>query len=306
MTTYTDLDVKTEGTVVAKRVSSSIKDKTILVTGVGPNGLGETLCLLLAGQQPARLIITGLSHEKDEGATDILINNAGVMNVPERQLDTSLVPFHTDRYEMHLAINHLGPFAFTHLILPKILASHKSPRIVNVVSNGYGLSPFRFSDWNFDGTDAIPEKEQPPQDSCKTFGVFRGLGYIPPVAYGQSKTAGTLFTKELAKRLEGKVTVTCLNPGATDTDLWRQMPRETVQQGFASMPPKSMMQGASTPLVATLNPKLEGTHQKRKVLRGPTKNKVITRYKPNFQLAQSVLATHAPNLRETLKPLQLP
>lgn len=87
--------------------------------------MGEALCLLLASQQPARLIITGRSLDKAgasakaikdahpkleviilkldlaslesvrqaaeevnryDGAIDVLINNAGVMNIPERQL----------------------------------------------------------------------------------------------------------------------------------------------------------------------------------------------------------------------------
>lgn len=43
---------------------------------------------------------------------------------------------------------------------------------------------------------------------------------------------------------------------AIDTDLWRQMPREVVEQVFAAMPPKSKLQGASTPLVAALDPNL--------------------------------------------------
>ncbi|KAL8962114.1 MAG: hypothetical protein Q9193_001434 [Seirophora villosa] len=290
MGSLTELNAKTEGTDVVNEFSSSVKDKTILITGVGPNGLGETLCLLLASHQPARLIITGRSLDKVgasakairdahpklevvilkldlaslesvrlaaeevnryDGAIDVLINNAGVMNIPERQLSK-------DGLEMHLATNHLGPFAFTNLILPKILASSKSPRIVNVVSNGYALSPFRFSDWNFDGQTTLPEEEQPPKETCKMFGVPWGLEYLPPIAYGQSKTAGVLFTKELAKKLQGKVTVTCCNPGAIDTDLWRQMPREMVEQVFALMPPKSKSQGASTPLVAALDQNLTG------------------------------------------------
>ncbi|KAI4201505.1 MAG: hypothetical protein LQ348_001642 [Seirophora lacunosa] len=290
MGSLTELNAKTEGTNVVNEFSSSVKDKTILITGVGPNGLGETLCLLLASHQPARLIITGRSLDKVgasakairdahpklevvilkldlaslesvrlaaeevnryDGAIDLLINNAGVMNIPERQLSK-------DGLEMHLATNHLGPFAFTNLILPKILASSKSPRIVNVVSNGYALSPFRFSDWNFDGQATLPEEEQPPKETCKMFGVPWGLEYLPPIAYGQSKTAGVLFTKELARKLQGKVTVTCCNPGAIDTDLWRQMPREMVEQVFALMPPKSKSQGASTPLVAALDQSLTG------------------------------------------------
>ncbi|KAL8649629.1 MAG: hypothetical protein Q9210_004288 [Variospora velana] len=293
MGSLTEFNSKTNGSEVVQKFSSSVKDKTILVTGVGPNGLGETLCLLLASEQPARLIISGRSLDKVgasaktikdanpklqvillkldlaslesirsaaeevnqyDGAIDILINNAGVMNIPERQLSK-------DGIEMHLATNHLGPFAFTNLILPKILASSKSPRVVNVVSNGYALSPFRFSDWNFDGKATIPEEEQPPKKTCEMFGVPWGLDYLPSIAYGQSKTAGILFTKELAKKLEGKVTVTCLNPGASvaiDTDLWRQMPREMVEKVFAVMPPKSRPQGASTPLVAALDPSLTG------------------------------------------------
>ncbi|KAI4213894.1 MAG: hypothetical protein LQ351_003589 [Letrouitia transgressa] len=288
MAVSTAFGAKTEGTEVVQKFSSSIKGKTILITGVGPNGLGETLCLLLASQGADHLIITGRSLEKVSnsaraikdahpsvevttleldlasldsvrhaakevnkfrGAVDILINNAGVMNIPERTLSK-------DGFEMHLATNHLGPFAFTNLVLAKILASSKSPRIVNIVSNGYALSPFRFSDWNFDGQRKIPEAEQPPKETCKMFGVPWGLDYIPPVAYGQSKTAGILFTKQLSKRLQGKATVICLNPGAIDTDLWRQMPREVVEQVFAAMPPKSKLQGASTPLVAALDPQL--------------------------------------------------
>ncbi|KAL8634455.1 MAG: hypothetical protein Q9228_007951, partial [Teloschistes exilis] len=60
-----------------------------------------------------------------------------------------------------------------------------------------------------------------PKGACQAFDVPWGLKYIPAVAYGQSKTAGILFTKELAKRFQGKATVVCLNPGAIDTDLWR-------------------------------------------------------------------------------------
>ncbi|KAL8692174.1 MAG: hypothetical protein Q9218_002751 [Villophora microphyllina] len=184
----------------------STADHPVPITGVGPNGLGETQALLLAGQNPARLIITGRSLDKvgasaktirnahpsvevstkeldlallhsvkeaakevqkSYGNIDILINNAGVMDIPERILSI-------EGYEMHLATNHLGPFAFTNLILPTLLASPHHPRIVNIVSNGYALSPFRFSNPNFDNKTAIPESEQPPKEACQAFGRCRG------------------------------------------------------------------------------------------------------------------------------------
>jgi NAD(P)-dependent dehydrogenase (short-subunit alcohol dehydrogenase family) len=113
---------------------------------------------------------------------------------------------------MHLATNYLGLALFTMSILPKIKQS-AAGRIVNVASNGYALSPFRFSDYNFDGKD-LPEDEQPSKAACGAFGVPWGLDYIPPVAYGQSKTAAMLFTRELAGRLSGtRVAALCVNPG---------------------------------------------------------------------------------------------
>ena len=117
-----------------------------------------------------------------------------------------------DGFEMQLAVNYIGPAVFTIGVLPKLLDS-KDGRVVNVVSNGYALSPFRFSDYNFEGK-ALPEDEQPSKDACAAFGVPWGVDYLPPVAYGQSKTAGILFTHELASRLRGQgITTVCLNPG---------------------------------------------------------------------------------------------
>ncbi|MCJ1239987.1 hypothetical protein MMC14_007987 [Varicellaria rhodocarpa] len=86
-----------------------------------------------------------------EENVDVLINNAGVMNIPNRTLSA-------DGIEMHLATNYIGPFLFTALLAPKFIAG----RVVNVSSNGYALSPFRFSDYNFSATKApLPTNEQP-------------------------------------------------------------------------------------------------------------------------------------------------
>ena len=206
--------------------------------------MGENLAHALATKQPALLILTGRTPSKveqvskalsadfpkvktrtlkldiasfkdieraaaevqkySESGIDILINNAGVMNIPERQLSV-------DGFEMQLATNYLGLWLFTNSIIGKVIAA--KGRVVNVVSNGYMLSPFRFSDYNFEGKE-LPKSEQPSEEMCKAFGVPWTLEYAPPIAYGQSKTAAILYTKQLAKSLAPKgVSVTCLNPG---------------------------------------------------------------------------------------------
>lgn len=96
--------------------------------------------------------------------------------------------------------------------MPKLLAS-KAARIANITSNGYVLSPFRFDDKNFDNNPMM-EDQRPSKQNCEAFGVPWGLGYIPAIAYGQSKTAMVLYTRELAVRLNGtSVTAACCNPG---------------------------------------------------------------------------------------------
>ncbi|KAI1084145.1 retinol dehydrogenase 13 [Whalleya microplaca] len=101
---------------------------------------------------------------------DVVLNNAGVMAIPEYTLDKQ-------GYELTLSSNHLGHFLLTSLILPKILAS-PDPRVVNVTSRGHTVGPFRFADWNFSS----------------------GKAYDRWSAYGQSKTANILFSVELARR----------------------------------------------------------------------------------------------------------
>lgn len=217
----------------------------VLVTGVSPNGLGEALVQALAVEAPSLLILTGRDVTKVEAVAkalssthphlqtrvlkldlsslvsvrtaaaevnaypeqsiDILINNAGIMNVPERTLSP-------DGFEMHLATNYLGVFLFTNSIMNK-LTNGVGARIVNVSSNGYIFSPFRFSDYNFEGKP-IPENEHPPKALCETYGLPWGLGYLPTVAYGQSKTAIMLYSVQLAKLLANKnVTTVNVHPG---------------------------------------------------------------------------------------------
>ena len=232
--------------LLSKQDSDSNASKTlVLITGVSPNGLGATLAASLAAQDPALLILSGRTLNKVHTVTgsisehhpnvplrvlemdvssfdsvrraskevnaypgqsiDILINNAGIMNFPEHQLSI-------DGFELHLATNYLGAFLFTTSIMDK-LASSGTGRIVNVGSNGYALSPFRFGDYNFEGKP-LPKNEEPPKELCEQFGVPWSLGYNPAIAYGQSKTATMLFTVQLAKLYKKQgITALCVHPG---------------------------------------------------------------------------------------------
>lgn len=216
----------------------------VIITGAGPNGLGAALAETLAGGSPGLLVLTGRSKEKvqevakslastfpnietrildldiasfksirDTAAVvnsypekiDILINNAGVMNIAERTVSP-------DGFEMHLATNYLGLFLFTNSIMPKLL-NDGGARIVNISSSGYIFSPFRFADYNFEGHE-LPESQHPPKSLCEMYGLPWGLGYLPTIAYGQSKTGVMLYSAKLGQLVVDRgVTAVCVHPG---------------------------------------------------------------------------------------------
>lgn len=102
-------------------------------------------------------------------------------------------------FEMQIGVNHMGPFLLTNLLLDYLKLSTPS-RIVNVSSIAHTRGEVNTADLN-------SEKS-----------------YDPARAYEQSKLANVLFTRELAKRLEGSgVTVNALHPGIVDTELMRHM-----------------------------------------------------------------------------------
>ncbi|KAL2014225.1 hypothetical protein VTN00DRAFT_1750 [Thermoascus crustaceus] len=183
MATHSKFDGKTEASDVAAAFADQIRGKTILVTGL----IREAAATVVGYAEPT---------------IDIVINNAGVMNIPKRTLSPAGV-------ELHLATNHLGHFLFVNLTKAKLSGA----RIVNLTSNGHALSPIRFSDYNFDKME-IPEEEQPARAACEAFGVPWGVGYLPPIAYGQSKTANILHAIELSKRFKSEgIAAFSVNPG---------------------------------------------------------------------------------------------
>ena len=195
---------------------------------------------------------------------DVLINNAGVATVAERTLSE-------DGIEVQFATNHIGHFLLTNLIMPKLVAAAKasspgSVRVINLASNGHRYSPVRFSDINWEKTkEEIPEDEWLDYDFLKArVAVPTAQPYIPMAAYGVSKTANILFTVTLDQRLKPLgIRSFAVHPGVINTELMRHMSREDGEATLKRLANswKTLGQGASTTLVATLDPALGNADQ---------------------------------------------
>jgi NAD(P)-dependent dehydrogenase (short-subunit alcohol dehydrogenase family) len=117
---------------------------------------------------------------------DVLVNNAGIMAVPYART--------VDGFESQIGTNHLGHFALTNLLLPRI-----TERVVTVSSNAHLVGYISLKDLNW--------KARP---------------YLAWPAYGQSKLANLLFTKELQRRLDAAgspVKAHTAHPGYSATNL---------------------------------------------------------------------------------------
>ena len=181
-------DSQTTADEVVKELSDEITNKVVLTTGVSPGGLGaffnqhiapaKPALLILAGRNPSknqetaeslskahpdvpvrtlRLDLESLQQVREAAATvngwsdvahiDVLVNNAGIMACEYAKTE--------DGFERQFATSHVGPFLFMNLIMPKILSS-KSPRIVNVSSDGHRLSQIRWPDPGFSVSPSSP------------------------------------------------------------------------------------------------------------------------------------------------------
>lgn len=165
------------------------------------------------------------------GPLHLLVNNAGIMALPERQLTPA-------GWELQFAVNHLGHFVLA-AGLHGALAAAGGARIVSLSSRGHLRAPVDFDDVN-----------------------FTARGYDPLLAYGQSKTANVLFAVEAARQWAGDgITANAVHPGAiADTNLSRHMPagllanvQATSRQAF-----KTVGQGAATTVVVATSPRLAG------------------------------------------------
>jgi NAD(P)-dependent dehydrogenase (short-subunit alcohol dehydrogenase family) len=164
----------------------------------------------------------------------LLINNAGVMEVPYQRTE--------DDFELTLATNHLGHFALTGLVLDRLLETPGS-RIVTMSSQGHEEGVMNFGDLQSE------------------------RGYQPAAAYSQSKLANLLFTYELDRRLRaaGAQTIAAgCHPGVVHTDLFAT--RSRLNQAIISRRlriinfwfAQSVQMGALPALRAATDPSVSG------------------------------------------------
>lgn len=185
----------------------------------------------LASLESVRHLAEEIQHEEER--LDLLINNAGIMMCPKWKTE--------DGFEMQFGVNHLGHFLLTNSLLDLLKKSSPS-RVVNVSSLAHEKGQIHFDDINLD------------------------KDYDPYKSYRQSKLANVLFTRELARRLQGTgVTANSLHPGVVRTALGRHiMPtiavwRRIIFAPFILLLFKTPWQGAQTTIHCAVAEELEHT-----------------------------------------------
>jgi len=242
-----------------------MRGKTVLITGA-TSGIGLEAAVELA-RRGARIALVGRDPERTEAAEaavmarsgsrevshllcdfssqtavrslarevlsrfdrlDVLVNNAGGVNKKRRLT--------VDGIETTFAVNHLGYFLLTNLLLD-LLKRSAPARIVTVASIGHRRGTLDFDDLGFE------------------------RGYAIMKAYTRSKLANVLFANELARRLAGTgVTSNSLHPGSVNTNIWSGAPlwaKPLIQILFRPFF-ISAQEGGATIVQLAADPALEG------------------------------------------------
>ena len=163
---------------------------------------------------------------------DLLINNAGVMASPLFRVGPG--------WEGQFATNHLGHFTLTNLLWPRL---NEGARVVELTSAAHRITGIRWDDMQF---------ERDPYDKWQ--------------AYGQSKTANSLFALQLDQLGQDQgIRAFAVHPGGIMTPLQRHLSREEMQasgwideDGKVLVEFKTPEQGAATTVWAATSPQLEG------------------------------------------------
>lgn len=196
----------------------------------------ELMICDLSSQKSIRRFVDEFKQQYD--LLDVLVNNAGVF-LRQRLLTE-------DGFESTFAINHLGYFLVTNLLLDLMRKSAPS-RIINVASTAHKYGKLDVNGWP------------------------TGRNYSGFAAYANSKLANVLFTYELARRLEGTgVTANCLHPGAVASNLFRGLPG--LLEALIKFVTISPERGARTSIYLASSPDVQGISGKYFARRRPEKS----------------------------------
>jgi NAD(P)-dependent dehydrogenase (short-subunit alcohol dehydrogenase family) len=218
--------------VMAARKQDKLAEAQQAVAAEAPGATLDPRELDLASLDSVRASADGIAADHER--IDVLVNNAGVMGVPEQAT--------ADGFEMQLGVNHLGHFVLTRRLLPALLAAPVG-RVVSVTSFGRFIGRVRADNPHLRGR------------------------YGPWTAYGQAKLANLLFAVELQRRLAvagAAVRSVVAHPGLSHTDLQARSVRETgggfsqrfwhTVAGSVGMPPEraaqSLLRAATDPAAA--------------------------------------------------------
>ncbi|OAP59534.1 hypothetical protein AYL99_06832 [Fonsecaea erecta] len=252
--------------ILAGRSASRVQECIDDLKSTYPNVDYRSLQVDLSSQKSVRAAAAQVMGWDDVPTIDIVINNAGIMNIPQRTITE-------DGVELTMATNHVGHFLLTNLIMPKVLAAAHAAgnkkgavRIINLASQGIYVGGVRFSDMTYEKpVTALPDDEKPNIAMMQAFNlpVDESMAYIPTAAYGASKTAAVLFSVGLNDRLVARHGVLSLavNPGEIQTELARYTDPDMLKTmlGVAAargMVFKSQQQGCSTTLVTAVDDKI--------------------------------------------------
>ncbi|XP_016089571.1 dehydrogenase/reductase SDR family member on chromosome X-like isoform X4 [Sinocyclocheilus grahami] len=164
----------------------------------------------------------------------VLVNNAGVMLVPERRTD--------DGFELHFGLNYLGHFLLTNLLLDVLKKSGKPGKCSRIV--------IMSSATHYGGRLTLDDLQG-------------RMCYSAHGAYAQSKLALLLFSYHLQDQLWVRgdpVTVNAVDPGMVDTALYDNLssPAQLAKKPFAKLLFRTPAEGASTAIYTAAASELEG------------------------------------------------
>ncbi|MCD6400483.1 MAG: SDR family oxidoreductase [Anaerolineales bacterium] len=227
----TALEIAKRGyqTVIVGRNSEKCQLTVKEIIDITHNNALDFFVADLSSQQDIRKLVNDFKERYDH--LDILINNAGGFFL-KRELSI-------DGIEMTFALNHLGYFLLT-LLLIDILKESEPSRIINVSSNSHMGKPINFED------------------------IWGEKRYNSWNAYGQSKFANVLFTYELDRRLKGTgITVNALTPGFVATNIGRNNGfLSKIIMNIASLFANSVEDGAQTSVYLATSPEVKGVSGK--------------------------------------------